>query len=184
MYSSSLLERTSLRTDVGQERHTHGVFINLYVGGSVRKSKHTTHTSRRSSLFVSTTWMRVLPDAAVHRHVTAHDMTRTRPNTPDSAAIVARRVTLNETVWRPWHSVRHDGKEITAPFLPKVTYQLSPLMCTTHIYHESCLAVLPSEMVMNDNTGIMWEERVVAYFEVPFRYLVRRQGKNDKPQSR
>ena len=42
--------------------------------------------------------MRVLPDAAMHRHVTAHDMTRTRPNTPDSAAIVARRVTLNETV--------------------------------------------------------------------------------------
>jgi hypothetical protein len=27
-------------------------------------------------------------------------------------------------------------------------------------------------MFINGNTGMMWEERVVAYFKVPFRYLV------------
>jgi hypothetical protein len=47
---------------------------------------------------MSTTYARVLLHVAVHRHVTAYDMTRTRPNTPDPAAIVARLVTLNETV--------------------------------------------------------------------------------------
>lgn len=101
MYASSSLERTSLRTDVGQEQRIHDVFINKYVGGrklSEIKIQHAYFSYSSLFLVLGTTCARVLPDAAVHSHVTAHDMTRTRPNTPDSAAIVARRVTLNETV--------------------------------------------------------------------------------------
>lgn len=173
MYSSSLLERTSLRTDVRQEQHIHGVFINKYVGGRIRKSKYTTHTCSRSSL---------VSDYNVNGGVTrscgapSRDCTRHDTDTPEHTRFCRHRGETGNTArdcltamtqrgaWRERNHRTLSTKSDIPTFAPRVY--------TPHISRVECLGVLASGRFMNGNTGMMWEKRVVAYFKVLFQYLV------------
>jgi len=142
MYSSSLLERTSLRTDVGQEQHIHGVFINKYVGGRIRESKYTTHTSSRSSLVsdynvnAGVTRSCVAPSRDCTRHdtdtaiVSCHRSTRLVTRTPQCGQAVSLPYVL-VTLWccticrMEWFADRkHTSAEDTLCNVPR-THRLS-----------------------------------------------------------
>jgi hypothetical protein len=131
MYSSSSLERTSLRIDVGQEQHIHDVFINKYVGGSVPKSKYCTHTLVPRHCL----WFGVQHECGCYPmlrctvtwlHTTWHGHARTHPIQPPSWRDGLHRTRLFDGHDAAWGMT---GRKSPHPFAQKWHMKFSRLSC-------------------------------------------------------
>lgn len=149
MFSSRPLEKTSLRTDVEQEQHIHGVFINKYVGGSIRKSKYSTNTlvvrhclwfwvqhecGCYPMLWCTVTWL----------HTTWHGHARTHPIQPPSwrdGLHWTRLFDGHDTAWGM------TGRKSPHPSDQKWHMKCSRLSCTSHISLAELFAA--EGMIMN-----------------------------------